>query len=112
MPAIDIAMEDIVVAVGYKQTITATVRTTEHECKVTWRVNDEIVADNITSYDFEAEEVGTYHIVATASNPHGEASDSVTIEVVNAEDLDLIYEFATTEYHIVENRTLLIRPHK
>lgn len=110
MPAIDIAMEDIVVAVGYKQTITATVRTTEQECEVTWTINDEVVARDVTSYDFEATEVGIYRIVATASNPYGEASDSVTIEVVNAEDLDLIYEFATTEYHIVENRTLLIRP--
>ena len=109
-PAIDIAMDDIVVAVGYKQTITATLRKTEHECEVVWSVNDEEVAKDVTSYEFEATEVGTYRIVATAKNPHGEATDSVTIEVVNAEDLDLIYEFDATEYHVVEGRTLLIRP--
>lgn len=109
-PAIDIAMEDIVVAVGYKQTIMATLRQTEHECEVRWTVNDEEVATDVTTYEFEATEVGTYHIVATATNPYGEASDSVTIEVVNAEDLDLIYEFATTEYHTTEGRTLLISP--
>lgn len=109
-PAIDIAMEDVTVAVGFKQTITATLRETEHECEVTWMVNDEEVAKDVTSYEFEAAEVGTYRIVATASNPHGEASDSVTITAVNAEDLDLIYEFDTTEYHIVAGRTLLIRP--
>ncbi len=111
-PAIDIAMEDIVVAVGYKQTIMATLRKTEHECKVTWSVNDEEVAKDVTSYEFEAKEVGTYHIVAKASNLHGEAEDSVTITVVTAEDLDLTYEFDTTEYHITAGRTLLIRPSK
>ena len=109
-PAIEIAMDDIVVAVGYKQTITATLRKTEHECEVVWSVNGEEVAKDVTNYEFEATEVGTYHIVATATNPHGEATDSVTIEVVNAEDLDLIYEFDATEYHVVEGRTLLIRP--
>ena len=109
-PAIEIAMDDIVVAVGYKQTITATLRKTEHECEVVWSVNGEEVAKDVTNYEFEATEVGTYRIVATATNPHGEATDSVTIEVVNAEDLDLIYEFDATEYHVVEGRTLLIRP--
>ena len=109
-PAIDIAMEDITVAVGFKQTITATVRKTEHECEIRWIVNDEEVATDVESYEFEATEVGTYHIVATATNPYGEASDSVTIKVVNAEDLDLIYEFEATEYHITEGRTLIIRP--
>lgn len=109
-PAIDIAMEDITVAVGFKQTITATVRKTEHECEIRWRVNDEEVATDVESIEFEATEVGTYHIVATATNPYGEASDSVTIKVVNAEDLDLIYEFEATEYHITEGRTLIIRP--
>ena len=109
-PAIDIAMQDITVAVGYKQTITATLRKTEEECEVTWTINDEEVAKDVTSYDFEATEVGTYRIVATASNHHGKASDSVTITVVNAEDLNLIYEFDTTEYHTVAGRTLLIRP--
>lgn len=109
-PAIEIAMDDIVVAVGYKQTITATLRKTEHECEVVWLVNGEEVAKDVTNYEFEATEVGTYRIVATATNPHGEASDSVTIEVVNAEDLELIYEFDATEYHVVEGRTLLIRP--
>lgn len=109
-PAIDIAMEDVTVAVGFKQTIIATLRKTEHECEVTWMVNNEEVAKDVTSYEFEATEVGTYHIVAKATNPHGEASDSVTITVVNAEDLDLIYEFEATEYHITAGRTLLIRP--
>ena len=109
-PAIEIAMDDIVVAVGYKQTITATLRKTEHECEVVWSVNGEEVAKDVTNYEFEATEVGTYRIVATATNPHGEATDSVTIEVVNAEDLELIYEFDATEYHVVEGRTLLIRP--
>lgn len=109
-PAIDIAMEDITVAVGFKKTITATVRKTEHECEIRWTVNDEEVATDVESIEFEATEVGTYHIVATATNPDGEASDSVTIKVVNAEDLDLIYEFEATEYHITEGRTLIIRP--
>ena len=109
-PAIDIAMEDITVAVGFKQTITATVRKSEHECEIRWTINDEEVATDVESYEFEATEVGTYRIVATATNPYGEASDSVTIKVVNAEDLDLIYEFEATEYHITEGRTLIIRP--
>lgn len=109
-PVIDIAMEDATVAVGFKQTIMATLRKTENECKVTWSVNDEEVAKDVTSYEFEAKEVGTYHIVAKASNLHGEAEDSVTITVVTAEDLDLTYEFDTTEYHITAGRTLLIRP--
>lgn len=109
-PVIDIAMEDTTVAVGFKQTIMATMRKTENECKVTWSVNDEEVAKDVTSYEFEAKEVGTYHIVAKASNLHGEAEDSVTITVVTAEDLNLVYEFDTKEYHTTEGRTLLIRP--
>ena len=40
---------------------------------------------------------------------HAHAATTI-IEVVNAEDLDLIYEFDATEYHVVEGRTLLIRP--
>ena len=109
-PVIDIAMEDTTVAVGFKQTIMATLRKTENECKVTWSVNDEEVAKDVTSYEFEAKEVGTYHIVAKASNLHGKAEDSVTITVVTAEDLNLVYEFDTKEYHTTEGRTLLIRP--
>lgn len=97
-------------AVGFKQTLMATVRQTDHECEITWSVNDEEVATNVTSYEFEAAEVGTYRIVATASNPHGEASDSVTIKAVNAEDLNLVYEFDLLEYHVVAGRTLLVRP--
>lgn len=109
-PVIDIAMEDATVAVGFKQAITATLRKTENECKVTWSINDEEVAKDVTSYEFEAIEVGTYRIVAKASNLHGEAEDSVTITVVTAEDLNLVYEFDTKEYHTTEGRTLLIRP--
>lgn len=108
-PAITINMEDVTVAVGYKQTITATIGGSEDETIVTWSINDEIVGEGL-SYDFVGDEVGIYHIVATATNHHDEASDSVTIEVVNAEDLTLIYEFATTEYHITEGRDLVILP--
>ena len=110
IPAIDILMEDITVAVGFKQTIMATVRQTDHECEIRWTVNDEEVATDVESYEFEATEVGTYRIVATVSNPHGEASDSVTIKAVNAEDLNLVYEFDLLEYHVVAGRTLLIHP--
>ena len=60
MPAIEIAMEDRTVAVGFKQTILATLRQTEHECEVWWTVNDEEVARDVTSYEFEANEVGTW----------------------------------------------------
>ena len=110
-PAVDIAMEDMTVAVGFSQRITATVRQTTEAATVVWSVNDEDVAEGL-AYDFVAEEIGVYHIVVTTSTHHATASDSVTIEVVRAEDLSLIYEFESAEYHTVEGRNLLIAPRK
>lgn len=110
-PAIDIAMEDMTVAIGFKQTIMATVRQTKEEPTIVWSINDEEVAEGL-SLDFVAEEVGRYRIVVTASTHHATASDSVTIEVVRAEDLSLIYEFESSEYHTTEGRNLLITPSK
>lgn len=110
-PAIDIAMQDITVTVGYSKTLIANVRDTELETSIFWSLNDEKVAEG-ESYTFEATATGTYTITATAKNADGEASDSVTITVVESSEMPFAYEFATTEYHTVVGRNLRIAPTK
>lgn len=108
-PIVDIAMQDITVTVGYSKTLTAVVRDTELETTIFWSLNGEKVAEG-ESYLFEATATGIYVITATAKNADGEASDRVTITVVEPSEMPFAYEFATTEYHTVVGRNLRIAP--
>ena len=72
-------------------------------------VNDEVVSQELT-YTFKANTVGTYSISAKASNEDGSHSDSITIEVVNPEDMPFVWEFDRKEYHTVAGRKLRIAP--
>lgn len=109
IPAVDINMADATVAVGYRKMLMATYRHTTLDTKVVWSVNGNIVAEDL-GYEFEATECGDYHITVTASNEDGTASASITIKVVNADEMPFIYTFDKFTYHTVAGRKLHIKP--
>ncbi len=109
IPTVDINMADATVAVGYRKMLMATYRHTTLDTKVVWSVNDNIVAEDL-GYEFEATECGDYLITATASNEDGTASASITIKVVNADEIPFIYTFDKLAYHTVAGRQLHIKP--
>ena len=109
IPTVDINMADATVAVGYRKMLMATYRHTTLDTKVVWSVNDNIVAEDL-GYEFEATECGDYLITATASNEDGTASASITIKVVNADEIPFIYTFDKHAYHTVAGRQLHIKP--
>ncbi len=111
IPIVDIAMEDAKVAVGFTKLMIANVRKTDEEPHIHWYENDQQVAEG-ESYLFEATTVGTYTIRVVAENSAGSSEDSVTLTVVDAEELAFIYEFDKKDLHIVEGRDLLILPSK
>ena len=62
------------------------------------------------TYTFDADAVGHYTISVTATNEDGTHSDTVEVEVLNAEDMPFRWEFSRTAYHTVAGRKLLIAP--
>ena len=97
------------VAVGTTITLNASVRDSSLETTLWWSVNGEAMScDN--SYTFSAEAIGEYTITATATNEDGTHSDRVVINVLNAEDMPFVWEFASQQYHTVVGRKLLITP--
>ncbi len=97
------------VAVGTTINLNASVRESSLETSLLWTLNGEEVG-NEPSYTFVADAVGNYTITATATNEDGEHSDSVNIEVLNAEDMPFVWEFANDKFHTVVGRKLLIAP--
>ena len=97
------------VAVGTTINLAATVRETTLPTTLAWSVNDAIVGGGAT-YSFVAEVVGEYTITATAINDDGSFSDSVVVEVLNAEDMPFVWEFDRAAYHTVVGRKLRIEP--
>ena len=97
------------VAVGTTINLAATVRETTLPTTLAWSVNDAIVGEGAT-YSFVAEVVGEYTITATAINDDGSFSDSVVVEVLNAEDMPFVWEFDRESYHTVVGRKLRIEP--
>ena len=97
------------VAVGTTINLAATVRETTLPTTLAWSVNDAIVGEGAT-YSFVAEVVGEYTITATAINDDGSFSDSVVVEVLNAEDMPFVWEFDRAAYHTVVGRKLRIEP--
>ena len=110
IPTVTIAgSESITVALGSEVKLNASVRKTSLPTTLSWMVADEVVSQELT-YTFTAETLGTYTISANASNEDGSHSDSITIEVVNPEDMPFVWEFDRKEYHTVAGRKLRIAP--
>jgi PKD repeat protein len=97
------------VAIGTEVKLNASVRKTSLPTTFSWSINDEVVSEEF-SYTFEADTLGTYTVVATASNEDGTHSDTMTIEVVNPEDMPFVWEFEREAYHTVVGRKLRISP--
>ena len=108
-PTVDINMADATVAVGYRKMLRATYRQTTLATKVVWSVNGTQVAED-AGYAFEATECGDYVITATASNDDGTDSKSITIKVVNIDEMPFAYTFDKTSYHTIVGRKLHIEP--
>lgn len=110
IPMVTIAGSDhITVAVGSDVKLNASVRKTSLATSFAWSINDEVVSEEL-AYIFEADMLGTYTVVATAANEDGAHSDTMTIEVVNPEDMPFVWEFDREEYHTVAGRKLRIAP--
>ena len=110
IPTVTIAgNEHVIVAIGSEVKLNATVRKTSLSTAFSWRVNDEKVSEEPT-YTFVADTLGTYTITANASNEDGAHSDTMTIEVVNPEDMPFVWEFDRETYHTVVGRKLRIAP--
>ena len=110
IPMVTIAGSDnITVAVGSEVKLNASVRKTSLPTTFAWSINDEVVSEEL-AYTFEADALGTYTVVASAANEDGAHSDTMTIEVVNPEDMPFVWEFDREAYHTVAGRKLRIAP--
>lgn len=110
IPTVTIAgSESITVALGSEVKLNASIRKTSLPTALSWMVNDEVVSQELF-YTFTADVLGTYTIVAEASNEDGAHSDTMTIEVVNPEDMPFVWEFDRDAYHTVAGRRLQIVP--
>ena len=110
IPMVTIAgRESVIVALGTEVALNASVRKTSLPTTFSWSINDEVVSDEL-SYTFVANAVGRYTISANASNEDGSNSDTMTIEVVNPEDMPFVWEFDREAYHTVVGRKLCIAP--
>lgn len=110
IPTVTIAGNDnITVAVGSEVKLNASVRKTSLPTTFAWSINDEVVSEEL-AYTFEADALGTYTVVASAANEDGAHSDTMTIEVVNPEDMPFVWEFDREAYHTVAGRKLRIAP--
>ena len=110
IPTVSIAGNDyLLVALGTDVQLNATVRVTSLPTTLAWSVNGNKVSDTL-SYTFIADAIGINSIECTATNEDGTHSDQISIEVVNSEDIPLVWDFAQTKYHTVVGRKLLIKP--
>ena len=110
IPMVTIAGSDnITVAAGAEVKLNASVRKTSLPTTFSWSINDEVVSEEL-AYTFEADALGTYTVVASAANEDGAHSDTMTIEVVNPEDMPFVWEFDREAYHTVAGRKLRIAP--
>ena len=110
IPTVTIAGNDnITVAVGSEVNLNASVRKTSLPTTFSWSVNDDVVSEEL-AYTFVADALGSYTIAASASNEDGAHSDTMTIEVVNPEDMPFVWEFDREAYHTVVGRKLRIAP--
>ena len=110
VPTVSIAGNDkLLVALGTSIKLNVSVRATSLPTTLMWCLNGEKVSDTL-SYTFIADAIGMYSIECTATNEDGTHSDQISIEVVNSEDIPLVWDFAQTTYHTIVGRKLLIKP--
>ncbi len=110
IPTVSIAgNKDLAVAVGTEIAFKASVRETSVETSFKWMLNGEEAGSDL-AYTFTAESAGNYTIIAAAANEDGSHSDTVSVEVLNLEDMPFVWEFDSQAYHTVAGRKLLIKP--
>ena len=99
----------LMLAVGSTVNFTLSVAKTTLETSVGWSLNGtQVSADTV--YTFNAVESGDYQLIAAASNDDGSHSDTVSIAVLNPDDIPFEWNFTSTELHTVVGRKLLIAP--
>ena len=112
IPFVSIAGDkSLLITQGAEVELTATIKETSLETDMAWSCNG-IVVSRDSIYKFIAQECGDYTIVATATNEDGSSSDEVTVQVVDPADIPFEWEFASSEFHTVSQRRLLISPIK
>ncbi|MBR4882679.1 MAG: cell surface protein, partial [Bacteroidales bacterium] len=99
----------LTLSLGAQVGLTAAVRQTSIPVTFGWSVNG-TAAGSESVYKFVAEAIGSYTIVAKASNEDGFHSDTVNVEVLDPSDIPLEWEFERSSYHIVKGRKLHIAP--
>lgn len=110
VPTVTIAGEEhITIATGAELKLNASVRHTSLSTEFSWNVNGDKVSEDL-AYTFKSDAVGTYTIVASASNEDGAHSDTMTVEVVDAEDMPFVWEFDHLSYSTIVGRKLRIEP--
>ena len=110
VPTVTIAGEEhITIATGAELKLNASVRQTSLSTEFSWNVNGDKVSEDL-AYTFKSDAVGTYTIVASASNEDGAHSDTMTVEVVDAEDMPFVWEFDHLSYSTIVGRKLRIEP--
>lgn len=98
-----------IVTVGTNVNLATSVRETSLATTLVWRVNNAIVCEG-AAYSFIADNIGQYTVTATATNEDGTHSDSIEIEVVDADQMPFVWDFESYAFHTVAGRRLLIRP--
>ena len=110
IPTVSIAgSSSLTMSLGAEVGLTAAVRETSIPVTFGWSVNG-TAAGSESVYKFVAEAIGSYTIVAKASNEDGFHSDTVKVEVLDPSDIPFEWEFERTAYHTVKGRKLHIAP--
>ena len=112
IPFVSIAgSKSLLITQGAEVDFVATIKENSLETALVWSCNGTEVSKDST-YKFTAQECGDYTIIAAATNEDGSSSDQVMVQVVDPADIPFEWEFASSEFHTVSQRRLLISPVK
>lgn len=112
IPFVSIAgSKSLLITQGAEVDFVATIKENSLETALVWSCNGTEVSKDST-YKFTAQECGDYTIIAAATNEDGSSSDQVMVQVVDPTDIPFEWEFASSEFHTVSQRRLLISPVK
>ena len=112
IPFVSIAgSKSLLITQGAEVDFVATIKENSLETTLVWSCNGAEVSTDST-YKFTAQECGDYTIIAAATNEDGSSSDQVMVQVVDPADIPFEWEFASSEFHTVSQRRLLISPVK
>ena len=112
IPFVSIAgSKSLLITQGAEVDFVATIKENSLETTLVWSCNGAEVSTDST-YKFTAQECGDYTIIAAATNEDGSSSDQVLVQVVDPADIPFEWEFASSEFHTVSQRRLLISPVK